>query len=568
MAHWVTPAAAMADGKQTALGEINYGIDSRMFLFAYRESDVHSNVTDTSIPAYNKLVALTSAERGQYADAKYLICEPNIKPEQNTTEVPLIVKNQGVEIDSGLRIASNGQIIGRLRISDAAKEIIFKVQYQDPPLYTIGVKYRAYSCVQTNGRIYRLRGSATLPYYAQDGAPNPDDWEDIAAYKPQYNTKSEARVFRIIINARTSTLITFNKGPLLGDIKIGEPLGEGQNINISATSSHGLSYELFDKHKNRVGVAAALNSSDNMYHQFPKGLIFESDGAISGSPIGPEGVYQFDVVASSTNGLAKQTTFRIKVSPGFNANTVEASLVPSQNIERDWYDMISENAFTTINFYRPSDPNFGLVDFPKLVLKRNIACKYQQSDIPFDVLRTFAHTKLASRPVITVRVGNMRYRTALDSNGTPLYDVIYKEIVPLSTSVVYSPNAKEQQLNQVSDILTLKTRLADLLGSDDLSVAGDKLRAFAISGNPITYDDLPLWKNNVLKQGQAYDGNYYAMPVAYVKPGEAERFIQLAIEYETLTTMFYNKIITFDKLVFTHHTQETHREIIVPLRST
>lgn len=727
MAHWVTPQAIMNSGKHTALGEVNYGVESRMFVFAFRDTDINERVTDTSIPAYNNIVELTPAERTQFLSSKYIIIEPNSTVNRNTTEVPLMYRKEGVELDSGLRLASNGQIVGRLEISDSLKELVFKVQYTDPPRYQLDTKYLAYSHVEYNGRLYRLNMGVTLPYYARDGAPSQDDWTDIGAYNPQYtdiadytvgsqyNVNSQVRyganayrltskinnellassssptaeywsdlgvydaerylpsqvyrngrsyvldqyvshggivyrcivqsittttsspdssawtaigpvstlptyaqgtvysmsdhvrygthvyqlvytqpyiatttapdshfwddlgsyegaletsltrVFRIVINTRRSNLIDFQTGSGLGILRIGQPLGEAINKDIIATSTNLMSYELLDAHRNIIGVENVKDDA-GIYRSIPKGLTLQPDGLVTGHPVGPVGTYSFDVIAQNTAGLEKQQTFEVQVAEGFAAETLRASLRPRFDVERRWYDMISNSAFNEVKLYRPSDPNYGLVDFPYVTLKNNLRGDYQNNILDFDVVRALVNSKLGNTPAIECRVGNMRYRVALDSSGAPLYEVIYKELVPLSQSVQYDANAQNETTATVNDIITLKQRLVDLLGSDDTYVSADPLRGHAINQSGIIYyDDLPLWQSNPDKTNNAVEGALMVMPVAFVQPGEASKFISLAIEYGALTDMYLNEIIQLDQIVLQSQASEVGREIVVPL---
>lgn len=671
MAHWVTPPVIMSDGKNTAIGEVNYGSESRMFVFAYRDTNSDMLVTDTSVPSYHNITALTAAERGTFSDPKYIIINPATVPESNTTEVPLIFTKQGVTIDTGLRLASNGQIVGRLKIYDPVKELVFKVRYIDPPLYTPTTKYRAYTHVHSNGRLYRLNANATLPYYAVSGTPAADDWTDIGAYTPQYTAilpyingtqysiadrivssnriwqlSSNAaiqykatpaspdatywknlgviagayspytqnsiysvnatvkhgsnvyqliftqpfisshptpdsrfwtnvgpytgnvevqpeRIFRIVINTRRSSLIVFKTQPNLGIIKIGQQIGDSVIKNIEAFSDVTMSYELLPEHVKSIGEVAT-KGDDGIYHVLPAGLQLHADGTITGYPVGPIGKYQFDVIARNTYALEKQGTFQISVYDGYGKSAVSAVLRPRFDIERQWYSMITDTALSSVQLYRETDPAYGLRDYPEIIIKRNLKGEYLDSTLALALVQPLLTQKLKSTPAISCRLGNMRYRTALDKNGIPLYDLLYKELVPLNTSVVYDPNALHETLTYVPEILSLKTNLTNVLGSDDASIMEDELRGFKIDGFVPTYDDLQLWEINHNAKDVPY-GHKFIVPVAYVMPGEAKKFIDLSITYGTLHTLLVNHIVMLDTIVITDMTSETKKAIVVSL---
>lgn len=673
MAHWVTPPVIMTGNKYTALGEVNYGSESRMFVFAFRDVNNNKQIIETSIPAYHNIVALTSDERASFIGSQYIIIDANTNIDSNTTEVPLMYTKQSVQIDTGLRLASNGQIVGKLRISDPVKELVFKVKYIDPPVYEVGVKYRAYTHVQSNGRLYQLKNNTPLPYYAESGTPDLAAWDDIGAYSPQltpllpyanntnytigsrvsyngrvyelsgvsgnsylttsdsphtsywknlgaisgsfptytnnkvydigetvkygsnvyellyslpyissstapdmrfwtdveaYNStraNEEARIFRIIINTRQSALINFETDSDLGIIKIGQQLGDSRIMNIVATSAGAMSYELLPEHRNTVGVEYTKDDA-GVYWKLPKGLALHADGTIVGHPVGPIGTYRFDVIARNTIGLEKQQTFQVQVYDGYLPNTVRASLRPRFDDERKWFKMIADSSFTQLKLYRPTDPNYGLRDYMEVELKRNIKGEYLSQPMQFNVLQSLIGDKLRDQSTINCRLGNMRYRTALDVNGAPLYEILYKEVLPLSMPVTYDTVASREQAGSVPEFKILKNRLTSLLGSDDDSIVEDALRHSAITiDNKVVYDDLALWATNPSKTYQAVEGYIAIMPVAYVMPGESEKFIKRAIEYGSLPTMMLNELIVLDSISIRNQLSETHHTIMVPL---
>lgn len=727
MAHWVTPAAIDNDGKLTTIGEIDFGVESRMFVFAFRDTDTNENVTETSIPVYNKLVELTNAEKAAFNGDQYIFIEANKEADLYDTGVALLLyDNAGVLVDTGLHIESNGQVRGRLAITDQSKEIIFKVEYTDPTEYTIGTSYGAYSHVYFNGRLFKLKSGETLPHRAEDGAPN-DSWEDIGTYQPQYSeleayedattylvhsqvkhngnryklsdkvathyltvsatpdmsywndigaynseqynptvehsagvdydvndyvsyggyvyictvahtspitapdpanfdivgpvtivgdyadatlyelndlvkhnsrvytlqftqpyttntadpdltfwtdegaytpgaNTDQYRLFRILINRQNSGLVTFDVTPELGAFQIGQQLGETVNKDITKTTDRLMSYYVNDGYENTFGVPYSAGP-DGRYYRIPKGIEITADGKLAGTPIGPEGDYVFDVVARNSIGLAKSQNFELTITSGYKDNTISAHLRPRYDVEREWFDMISSNAFNDVQFYRPTDPNYGLQEFPRILLKNNLAGVYKNTALDFETLTLLLKHKMNDHDAIRLRIGNMRYRTALDSNGDPLYDVLYKEILPVGQSVFYDPNAKAHTDYDLPVLDIFKQRLVDYIGSDDTAVSVDITRGLLVTNGATNYwDELPLWMINPQEDQGATPGLTYALPVAYLQPGQAEVFVNAAISYGGMHEMFYDKILTCDAVELKHHNSETHDHTNITLR--
>lgn len=671
MAHWVTPPVIMDDGKITSLGEVNYGTESRMFLFAFSDTNTDQRVIDTSIPAYHNIIDMTAAEKGLFTDPKYIIINPSQTPLNNTEEVPLTYVKNGVTLDTGLCLASNGQIVGRLQVTTPLSELVFKIKYIDPPGYEQGIKYRAYSHVHSNGQLYRLNPDATTPYYAESGTPSIDDWTPVGEYVPQFspvapyvngseykindkathngrlykllpvvatqlkaitatpdltywnnlgviagafavykqgtiytigarvkvgttvyelrqtqpyisstptpdlsfwtdmgvydnkNDETTERIFKIIINTRRSSLITFTSPQNLGIVKIGQQLGDSVIKDIRATSDGSISYELLPANRSHIGVDPVKDAS-GIYRILPKGLTLNSDGLIVGCPIGPVGTYTFDVIARNTFALEKQQTFSIDVYAGYLPNTRSAILKPRFDIERSWYKMITDSAMTDVKLYRPSDSNYGLCDYPKVMLKRNLKCEYLNTFLSSTMTQSLVASRLQTFEAIACRLGNMRYQVALDEQGEPLYEILYKEIIPSSATVVYDPDPLNIKVIGIPEIVELKDILTTLLGSDDALLMNDPLRALATNKVQLTYDDAMLWSTNHNNKNIPF-GYSVIVPVAYVLPGESEKFIARAIEYSTLPHMMVNYPLLLDTLVISSIVYDGTQSSVVPL---
>ena len=57
------------------------------------------------------------------------------------------------------------------------------------------------------------------------------------------------------------------------------------------------------------------------------------------------------------------------------------------------------------------------------------------------------------------------------------------------------------------------------------------------------------------------------LPVAYLAAGEAQKIIDASTEDGLLKSMFFNKTIAVETMVFQHHTDEFDREISITLKT-
>ncbi len=577
MAQWVTPPGIESDGDHTVLGEINFGIDSRMFVLAFRDTDDDNQIEDyeTSIPAYNRLVDLTNDEKATYAGDEFLIVIPRIAVELQTTQTRLIIVKEGEEVDTGLRIEANGQITGKLKINDALKQLVLKVELRDPPSYTRNVYYPSYSHMHFNGRFFGMRVGVNAPHLATTGAPDRDVWEDIGSYTPQYpindingDNLDNQRLFRIIINTQNSDLVDFITDPDLGEIRVGEQFGESHRVQFETSRDELMSFELNETHKNVIGT---LPLDDNgVYKQLPKGLTVQPDGLLTGTAIGPTGTYEFTITAKNAQGLAKQQTFTLDVKAGMAERNFGAYLRVGGDVERKWYDAIMTKPFNTTKLYRPTDPNYGVVTTPRLLLKRNLDGTFANTALDnMEHSYKVAIAKFSGYQSIDVRVGNTRVRTALDTNGEPIYDLVYKEILPPASNIAYSIDPYLELDEPIPAITNLKEDLFTVFGSQDLYVQDDITRGIQQVQNGIFYyDDAPMWMTIPEERNDVVPGYKLALPIAYVLPGEGEAFISTAIEYGQLADIFYNESITFSTMELFDYETERMKSRIVKFRSS
>ena len=743
MAIWTTPPATLPT-KELSIGEVNFGVESRMFVFAYQSSNTSGVVTDTSIPAYNNIVDFTAEELKQYTSQYNFLVKPNSEVITNTTDVIMKYSDKGVELDSGLRISSNGQVVGTLQIPDQQMNLIFKVQYVDPPTYTRGVLYRAYSHVNYNGRLYRLRAGAPTPFTPDVDIPAAEFWEDIGKYTPQFsvrqlyangntymsgdyavfdgnlyqqnnkntsmirantdapdpvywavigdykpylhnpqtysnlapytanngpdgvyvqyagivyqlnkalpytpavddygpkhddwnmvgfvikeqynepntdpnidpkflfngkrvyqlntnviynnkiynlvntmpfkagtstpdpvfwdnlgvyaNTAPQARIFRIIVNAQKGSMIEFETGQTLHNLRIGERLGELFVSDIVATSGSLTTYTVPPSMIPQRGSEISKNAG--YYPYLPKGLSLALDGRLYGRPKGPVGTYYFDVQAQNSVGLTKKQRFYVEIVAGYTPQTFGCVGKLSQVYEREWYKMISSPVFDNADLYRASDPNYGLRTKPEILFKDNILGEVNGVRLNFDTAIAYLKTKMYQEPMLC-RVGNLRFRTALDSNGVPQYDYLYKELIPLSSYVTYDTRGYLTP-PRVPLLDSFKEFLVNTMASDDEQLTNALARFEINNGEKLYFDSCQLFQTNPSPYSGVKAAVFPTLPVAYLAAGEAQKIIDASIEDGLLKSMFFNKTIPVETMVFQHHTDEFDREISITLKT-
>lgn len=539
-----------------------------MFVLAFQDTDASDNITDTSIPAYNKIVELTAYEKSFLTGDEYLFAVPNSKVVRGTTHVKIIVEINTEEVDTGLRLEANGQITGKLAIQDAQKKIVFKTQYIDPPTYEYGTTYPAYTHMNYNGGLYRMYNTVNAPYKANTGAPDRLVWEYIGDYSPQFDAETSTdnqRVFSIIINTQNSDVVDFITDSDLGTMRIGEQYGEDHNLRIETSGEELMTFYLADGYNNRVGKPERVGGIG--YEQLPKGLTLHPNGVISGHPTGERGTYQFGIIAQNGAGLAKQKMFTLEIASGFESRCFSAKLRGNGETDRLWYDMLMQQPFSKIALYRDVDPNYGVQSSLKMLIKNNVDGTFNNTALDIDRSARVATAKLSGFNAFQLRCGNTRIQTALDARGEPLYDLVYKELLPVGATVVYDTNPWARTEANHSNILRLKQELFKSFGSFDLYVETDPTRAIQQEQDGVIYtDDCPLWMSNPDTTRNQEAGYMIALPVAYLMPGEGEKFIATAIEYGVLNQLFFNQVITFSSMELLDFTKEVKNNRIIKFR--
>ena len=355
----------------------------------------------------------------------------------------------------------------------------------------------------------------------------------------------------------------FETGQNLHNLRIGEKVGELFINDLVASSELLTTYTVNPSHIPTRGKPLELNAG--YYPYLPKGLRIALDGRMYGRPKGPVGKYYFDVQAQNSVGLTKNQRFYIDIVAGYTASTFACVGRLSQIHEREWYKMISSPVFDNAQVYRASDPNYGIRTKPEILFKDNVLGEVDGTRVSFDTAVAYLKNKLSQEPIMC-RVGNIRFRTALDSNGTPLYDYVYKEIVPLNAYVAYDTRGYITPPT-VPLLNTFKQFIVNTLASDDIELTTQLSFLEVNNGTKVYLDACPLFQTNPSPYTGVKAEQFPTIPIAYLAPGEGQKLIDAATEDDQLRNMFYNKTIAVETIAFINHTDEFDREVSVTLKA-
>jgi hypothetical protein len=421
-------------------------------------------------------------------------------------------------------------------------------EVQTVKAYTQNTIYNVNDLVLYNSVVYQL--VYTLPFIANTVSV------DTAFWVPITYTETNSvctKLFRIYCNTRKSSLIGFNTASDLGSLTIGNTLGNTESIMFELNTTFGY-FELYSG-------SATFKTFDNsgIYACLPQGLRISSSGDICGTPYGPAGTYTFDVIGRDTTGSEKQQTFTLRLTNA-TSSTCKAQFKLSYDYEREWYSTIASDAFTNVQYYREFDENFGLQSVPKIHLKNNLLMKYNDINLSITQMKTISKSILGTHN-ISFRVGNFKYITALDSSGNKLYELLYKEVLPVGHKLQYSTASTSLPTVFETDFSTIKEKLTYIFGSNDDVIQDDILRNYYITDTnvytineidstlPMYYDDIELWQSNSTISSSALP--YFAIiPVAYTAIGESQKIINKLINYGTITESFYDVRLTATELEF------------------
>lgn len=558
--------------KGATIGELNYGADSTAFVFAFHEDGLPGE-----IPAFHNLIHIDAAERQTILDEwqtydstisedNLLFARKNAPSSSISSSIDISYQTffndsiTDVSTTTGLRLGSNGQLLGTLSVVDSRRVLLFKVQSVDLPEYASGVTYYSYSHVTYGSDIYKLKSGISTPHIASTIAPNTTAWSLVGTYTEQ--TAPIVRTFALVLNTRQSGNIGFTTLPDLGVIKAGQIIGESLNLTVEAVSASGeyITYSIDDEQKSSLDTLPDM--VDGYYPCIPIGMDVTGDGTIIGRPGFPldgsgVGKYRFIIKAHTTNGGVRSQEFELDVQAGFDNNNVRAEFRLSREHERTWFNMVSSEVLQELDLYRPTDPRYGIQRFPKMLLKDNLVGNLQKrfgtGGESITNIRTTASKYLSDNSIsgIDLNMGNTKYITALDDDGEPLYDIIYKELTSANRDIDLSIDGTDRDQDKNYTIDGVKDTLVLVLGSNDQVFNDDPTdpRRFEVSPEDAStyFDSLPLWMTNPDTSDGAVATFNVALPIAYVLPGEGARFFQLGLEKNTLG-LFLNTNVSFENI--------------------
>jgi len=291
------------------------------------------------------------------------------------------------------------------------------------------------------------------------------------------NTYSITRTFTISTNVNVDSSISWTTDSNLGTIGTGDI----STLSIIATSNQGTILYTFKS------------------GSLPNGLKFNtSDGTIIGTVLlQTPNTYTFTIQAD--NGvMTDERTFTLTVISLCTTDYITVSIPISRRFYKEWNNMLCDISETSIaSIYRSADSNFGIKQYPTIKLVNNL--RYTDSSI-------IKSTLLANED-LTFYVGGLDGAVARDSDGTIIYDVIYRKIIDPSSVTSNSVVMNNNTTFKPATITSLRNRLLTI-GTD-----GD--------------EKLPLWMTclQTISDTSSVIGYIPCIEIAYLTPGTKESIL-------------------------------------------
>lgn len=310
-------------------------------------------------------------------------------------------------------------------------------------------------------------------------------------------TTATTATFKLSILGDNAEYISFNNEQNLGTLYAGETselaLSISRNDNIDST------YRL---------ISGSL----------PEGLSLATDGSITGKVSYNSTLtnYIFTVRAEDANRQTYvEKSFNITIDrsdPTVYTNIYFRPFLSEVNREI-YKDFVSNiNIFDPSSIYRPLDSNFGVQKDIKCMLYNGI----EQTTLNnySQVLDKYFYSK-------KVWFGDIKIAQGKNFQGNVIYELIYVEVidelapsqgqsiglsVEFNTGTVY-PNSLQNMR----------------YGLENINIASRKIKT--------TEKFLPLYQKTVLNSYQSSQQILWAVPIAYVKPGHAQKIIELIKQY-------------------------------------
>lgn len=567
---WVTPSVTVND-EMFAIGEVHYGSNSRLFVQAFGYNRPYDRVLDNNsseksvrvfYPSYQMLPLDPSTVPSTNRTGKSTVIVPDVTVPfpTNDEEMPLTIMDElGNYVQSGLKLNSNGQLLGTFLYESDPVDAYFRVRIvkqtdyysTEQDAFFVGKRFKAsqmWVCPQDisgikgsplPGHLYQLRNTVIYPYVVKEVIENlqslaifvPEHWVDLGLFEPSVGVAEigQERTFRVIVNGSTGDDISFITDSNLGEIHVGEYFGHSVYPKIQASG-------------NMVTYRIAKSSRDDITKY---NLDLAADGTLIGTAYAlstdfsanDEIKLEFDVIATNMNGKSVTATFKLRIIRGFGQHFLSAYLCPSTAFERKWFNCISSPTFTSKAYYRGVDDRYGLQRTPRMLLKENfVSSTYNYTNLP-DMKKTLRDSMIGTAPVpdgiFGFVLGNYKIRSALDKLGNVLYDVLYREIHPMGTSVPVSMEPFKYTMQDtafLSEYFGLRENIYHAVGEDTQNLLADpddfQNRALvvpAINGlSSEMIDTVPRYMNHPFTGDGAKSELMPVIPVAYCKPGQAE----------------------------------------------
>ena len=570
---WLTPSLTTHGTNLYTIGGVGYGAESRLFVQAFGKSQTISGTTNVFMPAY-ELLTITSGEiPSQHITGSGTILVPDLS-NGLLEEVPLMIKDStGALVSTGLKFnGNNGQIVQTMLYDSDPIDAYIKVRVvsvrryyntQNDAYYT-GKRFRAYQTwiapddvsqfhdTPVPKHLYQLKDTTVYPYVVSEMTFegndaiefNADKWYDLGIYNESLGSEiiNSTRIFRIVINDNTGTDIAFETDPNLGEIHVGEYFGHTVYPIIVASGSDLITYEINE------------STSPNDIRKY--GLDLSADGSLIGTAYAMSVDFtanddiplEFDVVATGKNGRSLTQRFKIRIVRGFGQNYISADICPSLTLERAWFSTISTAPFSSANYYRPSDPRYGIRKVPRILLKENFVdplMNWPGLRQTITNIRNGIVDPVNSAPTpdgsFRLVIGNYKVRSALDNAGNVLYDVLYREVHPEGMQVGLSLNPlvyTDYSTSIISEIYGLRQNIYNILGEDTINLMTDPtdLNNRGIVVDPVNglseemIDTVPRFMNHPYIDDNIKPMYFPGIIVAYLQPGQGETFFNTLIQ--------------------------------------
>lgn len=611
---WLTPDLSTHGDNLYTIGGIGYGAESRLFIQAFGQSKIINGVTNIFMPSYEvQSISMTDIPSEHITGTGTILVPDESEYHLSTGGIEessiMIRDNIGNIVQSGLKFNTNGQFVQTFIYDSLPVDAYFRAvirsikNIHSTDAYYIGKRFRAYniwicpddvtdfSSKPTPGHLYQLRDTKIYPYVVKDTVIDgitkilfeEDKWYDLGLYNESLGTNiiGSERMFRIVVNDDTGTDISFETDSNLGEIHVGEYFGHTVYPKIVATGSELISYTINS------------NTSPNDITKY--GLDLTADGLIVGEAYASSTDFsanddiplQFDVTGTGKNGKSLTQRFKIRIIRGLGQNFLHADICPSLSLEREWFRMISTTSFSRANYYRASDPRYGVNKVPRILMKENFVdpnknwegIKKTISNIRNNIIDT-VHGAPTPDGSFRLVLGNYKLRSALDNQGNVLYDVLYRELHSVGTQVDLSLNPSkytDYSISLISEIYGLRQNVYNVVGEDtaNLLTSPSDLNNRGVEVDPINglsvqmLDTVPRYMNHPYIEDNIKPMYFPCIPVAYLQPGQGEAFFNTLIQNNEHGTLL-NTEFEVSGVEFSYFVQDNERYVqetfIAPLR--